>query len=106
MVLGAWAKGLGKYVTVNNCISFEIVGLPGEIRFYIYTPRKFVDLVEKQVLGAYQDADISVVEEYNIFAKDCKVAYTSLELTDAEYYPLKTAEDFKGDPLGNILECG
>ena len=101
--IGGIGKGLSKYVTVRNCISFEIVGLPGEIRFYIYTPKKFIDLVEKQVLGAYQDADISVVEEYNIFAKDCKVAYASLELTDAEYYPLKTAEDFKGDPLANIL---
>jgi hypothetical protein len=101
--IGGLGKGLKKYITVNNCVSFEIVGLPGEIRFYVYTPKKFVDLVEKQILGAYQDADISVVEEYNIFAKDCKVAYTSLELTDAEYYPLKVAEDFKGDPLGNML---
>ncbi len=101
--IGGLGKGLKKYITVNNCVSFEIVGLPGEIRFYVYTPKRFVDLVEKQILGAYQDADISVVEEYNIFAKDCKVAYTSLELTDAEYYPLKVAEDFKGDPLGNLL---
>ncbi len=101
--IGGLGKGMSKYVTVHNCISFEIVGLPGEIRFYIYTPKKFVDLVEKQVLGAYQDADILVVEEYNIFAKDCKVAYASFELTDAEYYQLKTSEDFKGDPLANIL---
>ncbi len=101
--IGGLGKGLKKYITVNNCVSFEIVGLPGEIRFYVYTPKRFVDLVEKQILGAYQDADISVVQEYNIFAKDCKVAYASLELTDAEYYPLKVAEDFKGDPLGNIL---
>ncbi len=103
--IGGLGKGLKKYVTVNNCVSFEIVGLPGEIRFYVYTPKKFVDLVEKQILGAYQDADISVVKEYNIFAENCKVAYTSLELTDAEYYPLKMAEDFEGDPLGNLLSA-
>lgn len=103
--IGGLGKGLKKYVTVNNCISFEIVGLPGEIRFYVYTPKKFVDLVEKQILGAYQDADISVVKEYNIFAENCEVAYTSLELTDAEYYPLKVAQDFEGDPLGNVLSA-
>ncbi len=101
--IGGLGKGLSKYVTVNNCVSFEIVGLPGEIRFYIYSPKKFVDLVEKQVIGAYQDADITVVDEYNIFAPDCRVAYASLELTASEYYPLKTVEDFKGDPLGNLL---
>ncbi len=101
--IGGSGKGMKKYITVNNCISFEIVGLPGEIRFYVYTPKKFVDLVEKQILGAYQDADIAVVDEYNIFAQDCKVAYTSLDLTDAPYYPLKVAEDLQGDPLGNIL---
>ncbi len=101
--IGGMGKGLGKYVTVNNSVSFEIVALPGEIRFYVYTPKKYLSLVEKQILGTYQDANIDVVEEYNIFAEDCKVAYANLELTDAEYYPLKVAEDFQGDPLGGLL---
>lgn len=101
--IGGQAKGFRRHITVNNAISFEIVGLPGEIRFFIYAPKKLADLVEKQVLGSYQDADVSVVKEHNIFHESGRVAYASLELTDERYYPIKVAEDFTGDPMANIL---
>lgn len=101
--IGGGGDGLKKWVTVKNCISFEIVGLPGEIRFYVYTPKKLADLVEKQILGSYQDAEVAVVKEYNIFHPDSKVAYASLVTTDEAYYPIKVAEDFTGDPMANVL---
>lgn len=101
--IGGGGKGWKKWITVKNCISFELVGLPGEIRFYVYSPKKLADLVEKQILGAYQDAEVMIVDEYNIFEEESKVAYASMILTDESYYPLKTAQDFKGDPLSNIL---
>jgi len=101
--IGGMGKGIEKYFTVNNSISFEIVGLPGEIRYYVYTSKKLASLVEKQILGSYQDAQIDVSEEHNIFDENSKVAYASLVQTDEEYYPIKVAEDFKGDPMSNIL---
>src|SRR5690606_28164142 len=78
-------------------------GLPGEIRFYVHTPHKLANLVEKQILGSYQDAEVTVSEEHNIFDESSKVAYASLTQTDEPYYPIKVAEDFTGDPLANIL---
>ena len=101
--MGGGGKGLKKHFTVKNNISFEIVGLPGEIRFFVYAPKKLADLVEKQVLGSYQDAEVNVIEEHNIFHEDGEVAFAQLELTDERYYSIKVAEDFKGDPLSNIL---
>lgn len=101
--IGGTGKGLEKYITVNNSISFEIVGLPGEIRFFVYCPKKLAQLVEKQILGSYQDADVAVSEEYNIFDEEGKVAYASLIQTDEPYYPIKVTEDFTGDPTANIL---
>ncbi|MCK9368897.1 type IV secretion system DNA-binding domain-containing protein [Candidatus Dojkabacteria bacterium] len=103
--IGGMGKGLEKHITVNNSISFEIVGLPGEIRFFVYAPKKLSELVEKQILGSYQDADVSVSDEYNIFEDDAKVAYASLIQTDENYYPIKVAEDFTGDPLANVLSA-
>ncbi len=101
--IGGAGKGIEKFFTVNNSISFEIVGLPGEIRFYVHSPRKLANLVEKQILGSYQDAEVIVSEEHNIFDESSKVAYASLTQTDEPYYPVKVAEDFTGDPLANIL---
>ena len=101
--IGGAGKGLKKHITVKNSISFEVIGLPGEIRFFVYSPKKLANLVEKQILGSYQDAEVSVVDEHNIFHEEGKVAFTQLDLTDERYYPIKVAEDFKGDPLSNIL---
>ena len=47
-------------------LSFEIVGMPGDIRFYIHTPNKYRDMVEKQINASYPDAEIKVVDEATI----------------------------------------
>ncbi|MCL5970069.1 MAG: type IV secretion system DNA-binding domain-containing protein [Patescibacteria group bacterium] len=96
-------------------ISFEIVGMPGDIRFYIYVPNKLRDLVEKQINGAYSDAEIKVVEgsdtenkgkvvgnEYNIFSNKGKVAFASFRLKGMDYQPLKAYKDMAVDPLSTI----
>ncbi len=94
--------------------SFEIVGIPGDISFYIYTPNKLKDLIEKQINGAYPEAEIKVVDEktqkegyvigneYNIFSKEGKVAFTSLKLKTSNYYPIKVFKDLPVDPLSSI----
>lgn len=101
--VGGKGKGLAEHVTVKNAISFEIVAIPGEIRFYVYAPRNLAGLVEKQILGSYQDAQVKVVDEHNIFSEGSKVSFAALEQTDEAYYPIKVNEDFTGDPMANIL---
>lgn len=103
--IGGQGKGLQKYITVNDNISFEIVGLLGELRFYVYSPARLADLVEKQILGSYQNAKVEKVDEHNIFKENGKVAYASLELTDEAYYPIKMAEDFEGDSIAHLLSA-
>lgn len=101
--IGGKGDGIAEHFSVNNCVTFEMVGLPGEIRFYVHCPRKISELVEKQILGSYQDADIIPVSEYNIFAPNTEMACKRLVLEEEAYCPLKTAEDFTGDPMANIL---
>lgn len=101
--IGGKGDGLAEHFTVGNAVSFELVGLPGEIRFFVHCPKKFADLVEKQILGSYQDADVTIVNEYNIFAPHTKSAYTRLILDEDPYCPLRVAENFTGDPLANVL---
>jgi len=101
--IGGGGKGfLGKFTTVKNAISFEIVGLPESIRFYIYCPRKLASWVEKQVLGSYQEAVFAESGEHNVFREDGRVAFASLELSDEPYNTLKTYEDFEGDTMANV----
>ena len=101
--IGGKGKGIAEKFSVNNCVTFEMIGVPGEIRFYVHCPRKIADLVEKQILGSYQDADVRIVSEYNIFAPDTQVACTRLVLAEEPYCPLRVASDFTGDPMANVL---
>ncbi|NTV78342.1 MAG: hypothetical protein HGA25_04155, partial [Clostridiales bacterium] len=101
--IGGKGDGLAEHFTVGNAVSFEMVGLPGEIRFFVHCPKKLADLVEKQILGSYQDADVTTVNEYNIFAPHTESAYARLILDEDSYAPLRVAENFTGDPLANVL---
>jgi len=95
---GGWKQ---KFST-QPVISFEIVAKKEDITFYVWTYRELQDLVEKQINGAYPEADISPVEEYNIFTEEGKVAFKSLQLKKEDYYPLKTYKELPTDPLAAI----
>ncbi len=83
-------------------ISFEVVAKHEDIRFYISLPAKLKDMVEKQIHGAYPDAEVLEVPEYNIFSEKGKVAFASFQLRKASYYPIKVYKDLATDPLASI----
>ena len=111
---GIKAGGSLSFLKFQPHVSFEIVGMPEDIRFYIYVPNKYKDMAEKQINASYPDAEIKVVEEgksregyivgneYNIFSQTGKVAFASLRLKDSNYKPLKVYKDFAVDPMASL----
>ncbi|HSX08675.1 MAG TPA: type IV secretion system DNA-binding domain-containing protein [Candidatus Saccharimonadales bacterium] len=105
-----------EYFKPQPHVSFEIVGLPGDIRFYVNVPAKYRDFIEKEINGAYPEADILPVNdpaakqrdgsvigtEYNIFSENGKVAFMWMNLKGADYLPLKVYKDLPVDPLSTI----
>jgi energy-coupling factor transporter ATP-binding protein EcfA2 len=87
------------FVNPTQNISFEIVGTPESIKFYINVPDHLHDLVEKQLHASYPGAEVRITEEHNIFTKEGKVAYTALKLRKANFYPTKTYKELAIDPL-------
>ncbi|HYK08486.1 MAG TPA: DUF87 domain-containing protein, partial [Candidatus Eisenbacteria bacterium] len=104
-------SGRFAFLKPQQHISFEIVGKPGDIRYYIHVPKKLRDLVEKQINGAYPDADIAVVDEadakqkgvigneYNIFSEDGKVAFASWRPKGPAYTQMKIYKDMAVDGM-------
>lgn len=92
---GGWKQKF----SVQPVISLELLGRKEDIRFYVWTPKNLRDLVEKQIHGAYPDAEILEVPEFNIFKEQGEVAYASLQLRGENYYPIKTFKDLPTDPL-------
>lgn len=89
----------------EEIFSFEIVALKEHISFYINCPRGIRDLVEKQIHGAYPAADISEVDEVNIFSQKGRVAFAQLSLEKATYFPLKTYKDLPTDGLSLVTSA-
>ncbi len=97
-------------------LSFEVVGLPGEIRFYVWVPNKHRDFIEKQINGSYPDAEVVPVNdptakqkagnvvgtEYQIFTENGKVAFASLHQKNSSYIPIRVFKDMPVDPLSSI----
>jgi len=98
---GGWKQ---KYKTQPS-ISFEIVAKKEDIRFYVWTPKKFQDMIGKQIHGAYPDADITEVQEYNIFNEEGKVAYKAFQLARDNFYPMKTFKELPIDPMSGITSA-
>ncbi len=97
---GFWA-----FLKPAEHISFELVARREDIRFYVSAPKKLVDLVEKQIHGAYPGADIREIEEYNIFSEKGKVAFAALAPKYSSYFPIRLFRDLPTDPLSSITSA-
>ncbi|MDO8498225.1 MAG: type IV secretion system DNA-binding domain-containing protein [bacterium] len=86
-------------------ISFEIVALHESIKFFISVHKSLQDLVEKQIHGAYPDAEIKVVPEYNIFSENGQTAYAMYGLRSQDFFPIKTYRDLPTDPLSALTSA-
>ena len=86
-------------------ISFEIIATHESIKFLVSCHKSHQDLLEKQIHGAYPDADIKEVPEYNIFSESSKTAYVQLKLKSTDYFPIKTFRDLPTDPLSAITSA-
>ena len=101
--IGEKLKGKQKFVGANNFVSFEVVGLPETIRFYVVTSKSVSNTVEKAINGAYPTAEVIKVDEYNIFNDGSKVDFATLKLNKDSYKPIRTYEELGTDSLSSVL---
>jgi hypothetical protein len=99
---GLYNKKWWAFLKPQDHIAFEIVAKREDIRFYVSVPRNLVDLVEKQINGAYPGADIKEVEEQSIFTKEGKVAFVPLVLKYSNFFPIRIYKDLPTDSLSSI----
>jgi hypothetical protein len=97
-------KFLQRFVAQPS-LSLEILATSEEIKFYVCVPKKYRDLIEKQVYSVYAGADIKEVDEPNIYPQDGKVEYSWLGLSKSPFYPLKTYKEIPTDPLSALTSA-
>jgi len=91
-----------RFLQSEHAISFEMVGRKEDIRFYVSVPMELMELVEKQIHGAYPGAEIKKVDEPTIFDEKGKVAFESLVKKNAGFYPIQSFRELPTDSLSSI----
>lgn len=98
-------SGFFSFAKAEDLFSLEIVALEEDIAFYLNCPRRIRDQVEKQINGAYPNAEIKEVDEVNIFNKKGKVSFASLKLDKSSFYPIKPYKDLPIDGLNSLTSA-
>lgn len=105
---------------ITKWFSMEIIGIGGDIHFYIRTPAEYRNLVEAQIFAQYPDAEITEAADYVNDVPE-KLPDANYDLWGAEYklakedaFPIRTYVEFEEagglgeakrvDPLASFSE--
>jgi hypothetical protein len=104
--------GIGKKLTTwqqrlqgRTFVSFEIVAYKELIMFYVVCPKRISALVDRQINGAYPQAQITISHEYNLFSETGKIAQAAMKLDDKNYVPINTYEQMSVDTLATLTDA-
>lgn len=73
-----------------------------EIFFYVAFPRPYAKLLESRLHGAFHDAKIESVDDYNIFHPEGATSGAVVLASESTILPIKTYQKLGSDPLETI----
>jgi len=76
-----------------------------EIFFYVGVPKKFSEIVEKQIHSFYPDANIEKVKDYNIFVPDGVAVGSYMVLKKDFVLPVRTYLNMEADPVSSLANA-
>ncbi|MEA1926019.1 MAG: type IV secretion system DNA-binding domain-containing protein, partial [Patescibacteria group bacterium] len=76
-----------------------------QITFFIAMPRKFKEMIEKQVHSFFPDASIEQAKDYTIFRSKSFTVGSRLKFKKESSFPIKTYQRLETDPLHNMTNA-
>lgn len=103
---------------VRPWFSLELASIDGQVKFFIWTMKKYRNLIEAQIYAQYPTVEIHETEDYMAWAHSDPVNLpmwaTYFKFTKSNVYPIKTyvdyglnedpKEEFKIDPMTSVIE--
>ena len=97
-----WWEDFQEYLGVEHRISFEIIGKRGNINFYVVCPERLAPIIEKQIYGIYQVAEIDFQPLPTVFDRGSYIKTCEIK-QDYGPFPMLNVFDEKQDPLKTFL---
>lgn len=89
----------------SDAIALEMVAYEGLITFYLTTPKYLHEFIEQQLHAQYPDAQIDLIDDYNLFKPDSLIVGGYLSLKRPSVVPIKTYKNSDSDPLNAITNA-
>lgn len=89
----------------TDALALEIVAHKGLVTFYLTVPRYLQTFVEQQVHAQYPDAQLDLVEDYNIFSPNSVIVGGFLKLRRNVGVPIRTFKKMDTDPLNALTNA-
>ncbi|MCG2809797.1 MAG: type IV secretory system conjugative DNA transfer family protein [Candidatus Portnoybacteria bacterium] len=88
-------------------LAFEIATprVGEEISFYLAAPRRYENIIEKQIHGLYPEASVEESDDYNIFNPKGAAVGSYLKLAQSFVLPFRTYQNLEVDPLNEITNA-
>lgn len=93
------------FIHLEDVLAFEVAAKHGAIDFYVHTPLRLKDLIEKLLYANYPNADITVVDEPSIFTQNGVVEYGALIQKEPAYYPIRTYKELPTDSISALTSA-
>lgn len=90
------------YLFKADIIGFELVARQKNVDFFVVTPKRYQELIEKQVTSYYPNADIQLEKAYELQPKGNKLKFNYAFQKNPFYYPIKTFKTLENDPLNDM----
>ena len=85
-----------------DVISFEIIVQEKMIDFYVVTVQHYSQIIEKQITSFYPNAEIQIVEPYQIDTPDKKMRCFFGYQAKPFWFPIKTYKTIENDPINGL----
>ncbi|MDH5596906.1 MAG: type IV secretion system DNA-binding domain-containing protein, partial [Candidatus Peregrinibacteria bacterium] len=100
--LNLWNLIMTRIWQADN-ISFELYIEKQQLSFYVVVPKKYQNILEKQITTFYNDADIKEIEKpYDLFEKGKKAKAYFMYTKRDYWYPVNTYKTMEQDPLNDV----
>lgn len=95
----AWLNGR------TDTLALEMVAHNDLISFYVTVPKYMQEYIEQQLHAQYPDAQLDLIEDYNLFSPKGVTAGAYLKLQRHYSLPIKTYKKTETDPLNAITNA-
>ncbi len=86
----------------DDFVSFEYVAKNKVVEFYAVTPKRYANMIDKQITSYYPNADIIIEKKIDILPKGNKLKIYYAYLKNPYFYPIKTYQNLENDPLNDL----